>query len=94
MMRPRAWLSVLAVMFLTIGLAACGDDDGGSDDSSDTTVSSETTEATDEAGGDADLEALVAEAQEEGSLVWYSVPAEPIAQAVSDAFAEEYGIEV
>ncbi len=92
MMRPRTWLSVLAAMFLMLGVAACGDDGGDGDESTEADTS-ETTEA-EAAGDDAALDELVAAAQEEGTLVWYSVPAEPIAQAVSDAFAEEYGIEV
>ncbi|MDY7106244.1 MAG: extracellular solute-binding protein, partial [Actinomycetota bacterium] len=48
----------------------------------------------DEGAADAGLEELVAAAQEEGSLVWYSVPAEEIAQSISDGFSDEYGIDV
>jgi iron(III) transport system substrate-binding protein len=96
MFRPRAWLSVLAVLLLMSFVAACGDDDGGDGEAAETTEaeSSEEMEDEGEASGDAALDELVTAAQEEGSLVWYSVPAEPIAQAVSDAFSEEYGIDV
>lgn len=40
------------------------------------------------------LKSLIEEAQQEGELVWYSVPTESIAEAVSDAFAKKYGIKV
>ncbi|TYB57398.1 extracellular solute-binding protein [Nonomuraea sp. PA05] len=40
------------------------------------------------------LRSLIEAAQKEGELVWYSVPAENIAKAVSDDFAREYGIKV
>jgi iron(III) transport system substrate-binding protein len=40
------------------------------------------------------LEALVTAAKAEGELTWYSVPAENIAKAVSDAFTAKYGIKV
>jgi iron(III) transport system substrate-binding protein len=46
------------------------------------------------AGGDAALEELIAAAQEEGTLTFYQTPAEPIAQAAADAFADLYDIEV
>lgn len=97
MMRPRGWLSVLVVLLLSIGLAACGDDEGGTDDSASTTeAATDDTAAEEQPGDDADtaVDDLIAAAQEEGSLVWYSVPAEAIAKAVSDAFSEEFGIEV
>lgn len=44
-----------------------------------------------EDGADA-LATLVADAQAEGELLFYSVPPEPVAQALADAFADEYGI--
>lgn len=66
-------------------------DDESAGDESDDTAGDDM--AGEEMGGDA-LADLVAAAQTEGSLVWYSVPAEGIAQAVSDGFADEYGIEV
>jgi iron(III) transport system substrate-binding protein len=96
MNRSRAWLSVLAVVLLMSFVAACGDDSDGDGESADTTEAESSEEMEDEAegGADAAVEELVTAAQDEGSLVWYSVPAEPIAQAVSDAFADEYGIEV
>lgn len=101
MMRPRAWLALFAALLLVFGVAACGDDDGG-EDPADTTIDEDAgddsgdddTEDGDDAGGDAALDDLVAAAQEEGSLVWYSVPAEAIAQQVSDGFEEEFGISV
>jgi iron(III) transport system substrate-binding protein len=40
------------------------------------------------------IDALVAAAKDEGSLVWYSVPAENIAKKVSDGFKAAYGIDV
>ncbi|KAB8189644.1 extracellular solute-binding protein [Nonomuraea phyllanthi] len=40
------------------------------------------------------LRTLIEAAQKEGELVWYSVPAENIAKAVSDDFAGKYGIKV
>lgn len=40
------------------------------------------------------LKSLIKAAQEEGELVWYSVPTESIAKAVSDAFAKKYRIKV
>lgn len=45
-------------------------------------------------GGGSELEELIAAAQEEGVLTFYQTPAEPIAQAAADAFAEKYDIEV
>ncbi len=66
-------------------------DDGDADDMADDSADDDM--ADDDMGGD-ELAELVAAAQDEGSLVWYSVPAEGIAQAVSDGFAEEYGIDV
>ena len=46
-------------------------------------------------GGSAsgELDELVAAAQEEGSLVFYLTPPEATAQALADAFFDEYGIE-
>src|SRR5690606_38765006 len=41
-----------------------------------------------------ELRTLVEAAKKEGELVWYSVPAEDIAKAVSDDFAKKYGIKV
>ncbi|MFD0473548.1 extracellular solute-binding protein [Nonomuraea thailandensis] len=40
------------------------------------------------------LRTLIEAAQKEGELVWYSVPAENIAKAVSDDFTARYGIKV
>ena len=42
----------------------------------------------------AELDALVAAAKAEGSLVWYSAPPEALAKRVSDAFSAKYGIRV
>lgn len=42
----------------------------------------------------AELDALVAAAKAEGSLVWYSAPPEGLAKRVSDAFSAKYGIRV
>ncbi|GAA3594787.1 extracellular solute-binding protein [Nonomuraea rosea] len=46
------------------------------------------------AGASPALRTLIEAAQKEGELVWYSVPAENIAKAVSDDFAKTYGIKV
>ena len=102
MTRSRTWLALLAAFVLLFGVAACGDDDGDDGDDGATTTSTTEADPGDEgdegddepAGDDAALDQLIADAQAEGSLVWYSVPAEAIAQAVSDAFEEEYGISV
>lgn len=97
MTRSRTWLALLAAFVLLFGVAACGDDD---DDAAPTTTADTTPADTDpgddepDGTGDAELDELIAAAQAEGRLVWYSVPAEAIAQAVSDAFEEEYGISV
>lgn len=40
----------------------------------------------------AELDALIASAKAEGSLVWYSAPPEGLAKRVSDAFSAKYGI--
>lgn len=104
-MRNRTWLALLAALLLVFGVAACGDDDNGSADGTSTTEApdDETTDPGDDEGdgngtGDVPayegLEDLIAAAQEEGSLTWYSVPAEAIAQEVSDAFEAEFGISV
>ncbi|WP_370328286.1 ABC transporter substrate-binding protein [Euzebya sp.] len=53
-------------------------------------ASEEVSETADASSGD--LDALIADAQAEGELLFYSVPPEPVAQALADAFAEEYGI--
>lgn len=45
-------------------------------------------------GASDELKTLIAAAQKEGELTWYSVPAENIAKAVSDDFAKKYGIKV
>ncbi|MFC4117783.1 ABC transporter substrate-binding protein [Nonomuraea zeae] len=46
------------------------------------------------AGASPALRTLIEAAQKEGELVWYSVPAENIAKAVSDDFAKKYGVKV
>jgi iron(III) transport system substrate-binding protein len=45
-------------------------------------------------GASGELQTLITAAQKEGELTWYSVPAENIAKAVSDAFAKKYNIKV
>jgi iron(III) transport system substrate-binding protein len=95
MTRSRTWLALLAAFVLIFGVAACGDDDD--DGAATTTTTADTTPADDGDDGDdgdGELDDLIAAAQAEGRLVWYSVPAEAIAQAVSDAFEAEYGISV
>jgi iron(III) transport system substrate-binding protein len=47
-----------------------------------------------DASADSALQTLVTAAQKEGELVWYSVPADNIAKAVSDNFAKKYDIKV
>lgn len=93
-MRPRRWMAVLAALVAVAALAACGDDDDG--ETADTTAAagSDTTAEGESQPADDELAELIAAAQAEGSLIWYSVPAEGIAQAVSDAFSEEFGIDV
>lgn len=99
-MRSRTWLALCAALLLVFGVAACGDDDNGSADATTTTADPDdgTTTTGPDQGDDVPayegLEDLIAAAQEEGSLVWYSVPAEAIAQEVSDAFEAEFGISV
>src|SRR5690554_4858101 len=99
-MRNRTWLALVAALLLVFGVAACGDDDNGSaDDTTTTTAAPDNGTADpgdngDDQGADDGLDALIAAAQEEGSLTWYSVPAEAIAQEVSDAFEAEFGISV
>jgi iron(III) transport system substrate-binding protein len=66
----------------TLLLAACGE-------AEDTGTTGGTTPAAGQG-----LDALVTAAKEEGSLVWYSVPAEAIAKKVSDGFEKAYGIDV
>jgi iron(III) transport system substrate-binding protein len=63
--------------------AACGGDTDSGDASGGTVAPAE--------GG---LDALVAAAKEEGTLMWYSVPSEGIAKKVSDGFEAAYGIDV
>jgi iron(III) transport system substrate-binding protein len=98
MMRPRSLLSfrmlvsLFAAMVLLFGAAACGNDDDTTDDASDVTDDTATDDT--DPDGDSELDQLIAAAQEEGSLTWYSVPAEAIAQEVSDAFEAEFGISV
>ncbi len=63
-------------------------------DSSDEAEAEEPMEDDDEAMGDDAVAELIAAAQAEGELVWYSVPSEAIAAAVSEGFEAEYGISV
>lgn len=43
--------------------------------------------------GDAELDELIAAAQDEGSLVFYLTPPEATAQALADTFSEKYGVD-
>lgn len=90
--RVFAGLAALAVL-----ATACGGPDGEApqtepaadpDDPAETQTDMDDEESTDQ------LDSLVSAAQEEGELFWYSVPKEGIAQDISDAFSEKYGIEV
>lgn len=104
--RKRVWRA-LAVLVLTMLIAACGS----GDDAGDTTTTAETdttaaapdtTEAptgTTEAPTETteamdDMTALVEAAQEEGTLTLYGVPAEPVQQTLAEEFNAEYGITV
>lgn len=61
----------------------------------DSTATDESTSPSAPAGdGGVDMDALVAAAQEEGRVVFYSASTEEINQAVAAAFTEKYGIEV
>src|SRR5690606_22750071 len=74
---------------------ATGPESAGPETTAPDSPEPESTTAPDGGGmGTAAPDELVSAAQEEGSLVWYSVPAESIAQAVSDGFEAEYGISV
>jgi len=91
--RRRVRLSV-SLLSLALVAAACGDDD---DETTTTEAASETTAASGEAPADdagAALEALVAAAQEEGSVTVYSSQGLDQLNALGAAFEEEYGIPV
>jgi iron(III) transport system substrate-binding protein len=83
-MRKRAWPGVL-VALLVGGLLLLAVGCGGDDSSDGGTATAST--------GDPKLDKLVAAAQEEGEVTFYSVPDERIAQQLADAFEQKYGIE-
>jgi iron(III) transport system substrate-binding protein len=78
--------AVGAGLALTLLLTACGggsDDDSGSEDVAAPTIE-----------GSAELDELVAAAQEENCLTLYGAPEEDVLRAVTDAFTEEYDVPV
>ncbi|MFA9430226.1 ABC transporter substrate-binding protein [Egicoccus sp. AB-alg2] len=106
-MRTSKKLALLAAVGLTLAATGCGGTDGGDAPAEDAATQEEpTTDAGDDgdtaddgaegeaAGGDAALEELVAAAEAEGSLTFYSVPDESIAQGIADEFSSRYDIQV
>lgn len=92
--RRPARLGLIAAVAL-VATTACGGDDG--DDEAQ--VADESPDTASDGAGEADqesseLDQLVAAAQEEGSLTFYSVPDESIAQGISEEFTDRYDIEV
>jgi iron(III) transport system substrate-binding protein len=83
--RPARRIAAALVGALAVlaGAGACGGEPTGTD-----------TGAPSGSAAPAGLDALIAQAKDEGSLVWYSVPAEGIAKKVSDGFEQAYGIDV
>jgi iron(III) transport system substrate-binding protein len=76
------------VLAALVGVTACG---GGGEETVTSSPGSTGPAASAESAAVAEL---VEAAKEEGSLVWYSVPAEAIAKKVSDGFKTAYGIDV
>jgi iron(III) transport system substrate-binding protein len=85
--RGRRRLVAALVAVLAVTAAACGDDSD--EGTSDTTV---TTEAGREApsSGSADWDAVVAQAEEEGSVTYYSTQNLPNVEAMEKAFESAY----
>ncbi|WP_224389473.1 ABC transporter substrate-binding protein [Pseudonocardia sp. ICBG1293] len=82
----RTSIAALATgLALALTVSACG---GGAGGGAPTDV------AAPELAGSAELDALVAAAQEEDCLTLYGVPDESALQGVTDAFTQEYGIDV
>lgn len=92
----RGRLPVL-LFVLALFVAACGGgEEAGTDEPTDG-GGAETEAPTDDAtepdgGGDSDLEALAAAAQEEGSLTLYGVLDESVLQSLSEEFSQEFGV--
>lgn len=80
--RPFGSVPSIAAGVCAVLLVAAGCGDGGTAQTASTGSSSSA------------LDGLVKAAQQEGELVWYSVPAENIAKAVTDEFAKKYNIKV
>ncbi len=78
----------VAVAALT--LSACAGEEAGGNEAAGT--AEEGAETPEEAGNE--LDELVEAATEEGSVVIYATPAEPVLAAVAEGFEEEYGIPV
>jgi iron(III) transport system substrate-binding protein len=76
----RAIRLMIAGLLATSVLAACGD--------------GRTDAGTGATGASPELQKLIDAAKKEGTLTWYSVPAENAAKAASDAFSRKYGIPV
>lgn len=95
--RTRRVASVLLAVSTMLG-ASCGDDDQAESQAPSTSEDTPAADPDDSTTGssaatDASLDELVAAAQEEGSLTFYTAATENIATRVVDAFNEEYGIE-
>lgn len=83
--RSRRTLLLALVALVALVVAACGSDDGGGDAADD---SSSTTAPTD--AGDADWDSVVAQAEEEGSVTYYSTQNLPNVEALEKAFEAAY----
>lgn len=86
--RGQHRLLAVLIAVLAITAAACGDD-GSSDGASESTA---TTKAASEApgSGNADWDAVVADAEAEGSVTYYSTQNLPNVEALEKAFEAEY----
>jgi iron(III) transport system substrate-binding protein len=81
-MALRTRLGAVLAAAALLGLTACGGGDGGDAAADDAAKS-----------GNKPLADLITKAREEGSVTFYSVPPEDVAQALADAFTEKYGID-
>lgn len=81
----RRGLLLVLTMALGTALIACGGDD---DSESSAPVDAGS------GGGSGSLDDLVAAAEDEGTLTWYTAIPAAVAQSAADGFREEYGIDV
>lgn len=102
MHRFRRLASLGVATALALVIAACGNGDDETPEAAE-----QPTESTEEAedapeedaddggeAGDDELDELIAAAEEEGQLTFYSVPDESIARGISEEFMDRYDIEV